>query len=458
MKGSLCKLISGRNNIRQGFLQYSYNRIMKIMRNYVIRKILTVAVIAAFILQLTPLISSCTRQASFGNLTICSEIDMDTFAPLEVENSFDIGAQKIFATIEVSEARAEDIWRFTWINEDTKEIIADSTGQYSKESSGYIEGYLSNYVIPGEGESIIGEPGNYRVNFYHNSQFITSADFVIEIPESEVTEVVLSSEIDEVGHPTAVTESFYPDDIIYTLVKLNYQIKGEIVSVKWYRGENELLGQKEFTINKNYYLPDYITFMITNDELWPIDSYRIEVFCNGLMNSEYHYEIVRRGVPDATFSQGNICQNEDYKFYICYPDDWKFEKEESEKGLRINFVPNSDNINVAVQMQMQILKEGFFPPEEENYSGFADEMLSNVVDSSEAEEVQKTESTGEVDGITYRQINYHYPGEDEDGWDVDLVFMNKNNMLYLFLKVSDIYHKRFADKVYESMLDSLSFD
>ena len=424
------------------------------MKNQIIIKILAAISITAFILLFAPIVSSCTHKLSFGDLTICGEIDMVTFAPLEIRNSFDVGVGKIFATIRVSGTKAEDIWEFTWINVNTGEIIADSTGRYLEEGSGYIEGYLSNYIVPAQEGGIIGEPGNYKVDFYHNSQLISSAGFIIESPELEITGVVLSSEIDEDSQPVAATESFYPDDIIYTLLRLNCQIEGETVGVKWYRGEDELLGEEEFTVDKNYYLPDYIIFKITNDELWPVDSYRIEVFRNSLMDSEYHYEVVEKEVPDATFSPENIYQNEKYKFSICFPDDWNCGEDESNAGLEVDFMPGN-NINVIIHMR--VLKEGYFPSEE-NYSDFSDQLLNDLVASNDTPEVEKSESTGEIGDVIYRQINYHYPGEDKSGWDVDLIFINRSNMLYLLIKVSDIYYKRFADKVYKDMLDSLSFD
>jgi len=453
MKGNHHKLIIGGNNIRQKFLKYLNNRIMK---NQITRKILAVLITAVFILLFTPLISSCLREPDFGDLTICGEIDMATFAPLEIKNSFDIGVEKIFATIKVSGTRAEDTWRFIWINEDTGDVIADSTNSYSKEGSRYMEGYLSNYIVPGQEGGIIGEPGSYRVNFYHNDQFINSASFIIEYPELEITGVVLSREIDESGQPADTTENFYQDDIIYTLLSLNCKIKDETVGIKWYRGEDELLGEKEFTVDKNYYLPDYIVFMISNDKLWPFDNYRIEVFHNDVLYGEYRFKVVEGEIPDAAFNSGNKYQNEEYKFFIIYPDEWKFEEEKNEKGLKINFIPDSDNIGVAIHMW--VLKEGYFPSEEKDYSDFADEMLSDVVDSSEAAEVHKSESTEEIGDITYKDINYHYQGENKDGWDVDLIFINKSSMLYLLINVSDIYYQEFADKIYKKMLYSLSFD
>ncbi|MFZ3386354.1 MAG: hypothetical protein WA120_04185 [Candidatus Hydromicrobium sp.] len=251
--------------------------------------------------------------------------------------------EKIFATIRVSGTKAEDIWEFTWINVNTGEIIADSTGRYLEEGSGYIEGYLSNYIVPAQEEGIIGEPGNYRV----------------------------------------------------------------------------------------------------------------EVFHNGLLEGEYCFKVVEKEVPDATFSPENIYKNEKYKFSICFPDDWNCGEDESNEGLEVDFIPGYDNINVIIHMR--VLKEGYFPSEE-NYSDFSDQLLNDLVASNDTPEVEKSESTGEIGDVIYRQINYHYPGEDKDGWDVDLIFINRNNMLYLLIKVSDIYYKRFADKVYKNMLDSLSFD
>ena len=425
------------------------------MKNQIIIKILAAIIITAFILLFAPIVSSCTHKLSFGDLTICGEIDMVTFAPVEVKNNFDIDVQKIFAVIYVSGARAQDVWKFVWINENTGKIIAESTNKYSKEDKGYIEGYLSNCLTPGKEEGIIGEPGNYRVDFYHNNQLISSAGFIIESPTMEITEVILSREIDEAGQPLSATESFYPDDAIYTLVGLNCQISGETVGVKWYKGEDELLGEKEFNIVENYYLSDYIIFKITNDELWPISDYKIEVDHNRLLEGKYYFKVVKKDIPDATFNKNNIYIKEEYKFSICYPDDWNCGDDESEAGLEVDFIPGSDNINVIIRMR--VLKEGHFPSEE-NYSDFSNQLLNDLVASNDTPEVEKSESTGEIGDVTYRQINYHYPGEDKDGWDVDLIFINRSNMLYLFLKVSDIYYKRFADKVYKNMLDSLSFD
>jgi len=426
-----------------------------IIKNQITLKVLIPVITATVIMTFTPLVSSCRPELSFGDLVVCREVDADTFTPVEIRDSFGTEVGKIFAVIETSGVKAEDVWRFIWKNRGTEEVIADSTGSYSESESGYMEGYLSSCIVPHEEGGIIGEPGNYRVDFYHNDQLVSSADFIITPEELKIIEVMLSKEVDESGQPVTASDKFIPDDVINISVKLNCRIKDESISVKWYRGTDELLGEKQFIIDEDYYLTSYIVFKITNDERWPIDDYNIEVFHNESLEGNYDFAVVRKEVSDAAFDQGKTYKSEDYKFSIDYPDDWSFKEEESDSGLDADFTPEPDYIDVIVRMR--VLKKGYFPGEEE-YSDFADDILSDVVNSGNDMEVQKTESTGEINDTAYSLINYSYPGEDENGWDIDLIFINRSGMLYLFLKISGIYYKEFADSAYSSMLESLLFE
>jgi len=421
-------------------------------------KTLMIIITASVVMTFAFLIPSCRPELKFGELVVCLEVDADTFAPVEIKDSFDTGVEKIFAVVDASGVKAEDVWKFIWRNRDTEEVIADSTGNYSENESGYMEGYLSNYIIPGEEGGIIGEPGNCSVDFYHNGQLINSADFVIEPPELEIIEVVLSNEVDDLGKPENVSDKFYPEDIINASVKLNCKKKDESISVKWYQGENGLLGEDQFIIEDDYYLESYIVFVITNDGPWPIGDYRLEVFYNGSLDGSYAFKIVRREMPDAAYDQNKIYQSEDYKFSINYPDSWSYEEEGNDTGIEVDFVPDPDYIDVIISVR--VLKKGYFPGKEE-YSDLADEMVEDIdviISNDEDIEVQKTEGTGEIGDIIYSQINYSYSGEGEDGWDIDFIFISRTNTLYLFKKISGVYYKGFADKVYSNMLESLQFE
>ncbi len=425
-----------------------------ILRKEIQIKILVSVIAAIFTVASVPLIVSCRPELDFGSLTVCEEIDTYTFAPLEVRDSFNIGVEKIFAVIEVGGVKAEDKWRFIWSNQDTGEVIADSEGSYS-EGGGYIEGYLSNSMVPGEEGGIIGEPGNYRVDFYHKEQLISGTDFVIEAPELKIIEVALSNEVDVEGKAVTAAENFSSGDVIYASVKLNCELKGETVSIRWYRGEDELLEENQITLYENFYMAVYRTFMISNEGSWPAGSYRAEIFHNGVPDSSYPFKVIKEEIDEATFYEDNIYNGKDYNFFINYPDGWEYEEEETGSGLEIDFTPISDNINAAVHMS--VLKEEYSPGEGQ-YSDFADRILTDVMSSDENGEIEKSETTGEAGGISYERIDYHYADEDKDGWDVSFVFINKNNMVYMVYKVSDIYYQGFADKLFETMLKSLLSD
>ncbi len=425
------------------------------MKNRILLKIL--AYLLVFVILLSPVFicSSCIHKLSFGELTVCGEIDMITFAPVEIKNSFDIDAVKIFAVIEMSGIQAQDSWKFVWINEDTGEVIAESTDKFSKNSRGYLEGYLSYCLTPDDEAGIIGKPGNYRVDFYHNGQLISSDGFIIEVPVMEITGVILSREIDESNQPASITESFYPDDVIYTTVGLNYRISGETIGVKWYKGEDELLGGKELNIDKNYYLPDYIKFTITNEESWPVGDYKIEVYKNEILEGTYYFKVVKKDIPDATFNENNIYENEEYKFSILYPDNWNCEEKEISGGLDVIFKPLSGNTNTAVRAR--VLKKGYYPSEEK-YSQFSDKILKEVFDLTDNMKVETEESMGGINGINYNKTSYHYLEENEGGWDVDIIYINRNSMLYLLIKISDVYYREFSGKLFNTMLESMLFE
>lgn len=429
---------------------------MKI-KNQNTAKTLVTIITALLLLTFIFFATSCKPELKFGKLVVCLEVDEETFAPVEIRDDFVTGDEKIFAVIDASGVKAQDVWRFIWRNKDTEEVIADLTGSYSESESGYMEGYLSNYIVPGEEGGIIGEPGNYSVSFYHDGQLISSTDFVIEAPELEIIEVALSKEVDDAGKPVEVFNSFYPDDIINASVRLNSKKNNDSISVKWYRGDKELLGEEQVTIEDDYYLESYIVFMVTNDEPWPLGDYNLEVFHNGSLDGSYTFEIVRKEMSDAGFDQNKIYESQDYKFSIGYPDGWSYHEEDIEEGFEVVFVPEPDYIDVRIKMR--ILEKGYFPGKEE-YSDFADSVVKDLdmeILNGDTE-VKKTESSGEIDDVEYSLINYYYPGEDEEGWDIDFIFIGRTSRLYLFIKVCGVYYKGSADEVYDSMLESLQLE
>ena len=402
-------------------------------------------------------VSSCAPELIFGALVVCEEIDGETSAPLVVKDEFKINTEKIFVTIEVSGARADDSWRFTWINIETGQVLADAANVYSSENTGYIQGYLSNHIIPGGYGPMIGEPGKYRVDFYHNNTLERSAGFIIETPEAEIIEVILAGEINENGEPAGPTDKFYPDDTIYTVIRLNYRLKGDKLSVKWYSEEELLLGQSKHEVEEDSLVPGNIVFEVVTDgeTPWPYDKYKVEIYHRDTLFESYYYEVVPEPIPDHAFSEDNIYENQDYSFSISFPDGWSPEEEEDETGLEVNFIPLTEEMNVA--MNLLVLKEGYYPSEDE-YGDFADEVISGITISQDPEDMEKTESDISFDDASYREIEFLSADDEENGLKIALSFIEHDKKLYLFIKVTDLYYLEFAEKVYQDMLESLSFD
>ena len=421
-------------------------------------KISVILFTSIFVMFVSGLSFSCTKETVFGELTICGEIDGATHAPLEIKDSFSLEEDEIFVVIEVSGVKTKDSWKFIWTYEDTGEIIAESTGKFSGNRWGYLEDYLSNCLTrPGDSE-IIGEPGNYRVDFYYNEQLIKSADFIIEVPSMKITGVILSRRIDESGQPSDVTKNFYPDDVIYAMVGLNYRIAGEAVGIKWYKSENELIDEEEFNIDKNNYTPGYITFKIANDLLWPIGSYKIEVYHNSVLEDSYYFNIIKKDIPDATFDDNNIYKTEKFNFSISYPDGWDYKEEESDRGLEVIFRPLSLSEDVNATVNINVLRKGYYPSREK-YHQFSKRVLEEVINLTDNIEIKTEESTIEINGINYDKISYHYLSSDSDkSWYIDFAFIEKNDLLYLPVKISDVYYRDFSDRLFNFMLQSMSFE
>ena len=60
---------------------------------------------------------------SFGELTICQELDSKTFAPLDQISEFKIGTNELCASIHVSNIKDGDIFSYKIIQSDTREEI-----------------------------------------------------------------------------------------------------------------------------------------------------------------------------------------------------------------------------------------------------------------------------------------------------------------------------------------------
>ena len=421
-----------------------------------IRYICITAVVICSII-LSSQIVSCAPEQVFGGLIICMEVDGTTYEPKNECDDFDIEADQIFAVIKVSGVKAEDIWRFTWENLDTGEVIADSTNIYSAQTTGYIEGFFSNKLIPNGIDNIIAKPGDYSVSFYHNRELKGTGEFRINKPSVEILEVSFSKDIDGQGDPVGISKEFLQRDTIFAAIKVNYKIKNDRFSIKWFKGEDEFLKEESFKVDDDHYMPGYIIFQLINEDgkAFPIDIYRVEILYRGEAAGQYYFDVVPEEFSSDIFSGGSKYKNEDHLLEFDYPDRWTFTEEEIESGLKVQFIPEEPEKNIIINIWA--LGEEY-SPEEDDYTSFADGLLDEETVPEGENGIERTDGWKTLGDIEIFEIEYRNKQESDKAWCVTFNFIKNDDMLYLFMRLSDLDYTDYALKILDRMMGSLQFE
>ena len=421
-------------------------------------KIRNVFIIAAAIccIILSSQIVSCAPEQVFSELIICREVDSITFEPDDACDNFDIKVAQIFAAVEVSGVKAEDKWRFTWKNLGTGEVIADSTNVYSTQATGFIEGFFSNKLVPNGNGNIIAEPGDYSVSFYHNGELKSTGEFKINRPSAEILEVSFSKNIDEQGNPLEESKEFFQRDTIFAAIKVSYKIEGEQFSIKWFKGEDELLEEESFVVDKNLYAPGYVVFQLINEDgkALPIDIYRVEILHEDEIASEYYFDIIPEEFSLELFSDRLKYINEDHLLEFDYPDNWSFTEEEIESGLKVQFAPEETERNIIVNVWALGEK---YSPGEDDYIDFADNLLDQEVIPEGENGIERTDDYKVIGDIEVFEIEYRNNEEGDEAWCITFNFLRNDDMLYLFMRLSDLDYLDYTQKILDRMIGSLKF-
>jgi len=432
-------------------LKKSGNRSPTKIRNIFI----TTLVICSIIL--SSQIVSCAPEQVFGELIICREIDSSTFEPGDACGDFDIEVDQIFAAVEVSGVKAEDKWRFTWKNLGTDEVIADSTNVYSTETTGYIEGFFSNKLVPNGNGNIIAEPGDYSVSFYHNGELKSTGEFRINKPSIEILEVSFSKDIDEQGNPLEKSKEFFQRDTIFTVIQVNYKIEGDQFSIKWFKGEDELFEEESFIVDEDLYYPGYIVIRLVNEggKAMPVDIYKVELFYEDEIVGEYYFDIVPEEFSLDLFSDGSRYINEEHLLKFDYPNSWSFTEEEIESGLKVRLMPEETEKNIIVNIWAL---EEKYSPEEDGYIDFTDNLLDQEVVPEGENGIKRTDDHKLIGDIEVFEIEYRNNEEADGAWCITFNFLKNDDMLYLFMRSSSLDYLDYAQKILDRMIGSLKFE
>jgi hypothetical protein len=423
-----------------------------------LKKFPAVLVSIIFIFGLTSITTACEPDLFFGDLAICENINEETFEPVNQKNEFDINIGKIYATIEYSGAKGEDNYRFNWVNLDTGENILDKTLKYSEDKSNYFEGYAMSYIATNEEVNVI-PPGNYKVDFYHNGELKSTANFMIEEPGIEIMEVSLANKVDENSVPINETQQFLSTEIIYACININYYISGNSLTAKWYDNNGELVVETVNDLDIDLYEPAWMAFTLKGEGRdIPAGTYNVEIYLNDDLYGTFDFEVVEErqaAAGDDNFTQGNIYSNDKYGVSFSMPDGWTYTESESADGLEVNLVSGLIDLPVGFLFMASALDD--YPPSD-RYRDFADEMSSDIAADNNWEilDVQENEFVNGND-ITFHDFVYTYRDQDNNDWATAIAFAEGSSRLYvLFVTVRSDYFE-MGRSIYNGITGTMDF-
>lgn len=264
------------------------------------------------------------------------------------------------------------------------------------------------------------------MQFYHKGELIDSASFKVNMPETRIIDVILANEVNESMEPASPTNEFSPEDIFYACVKLNYQVKGNVLNVKWYTEQNELIDETEYEIPDNYYGGEsYVTFSSSSGNLWPSKRYSVEIYLNKSLYGKYDFGVVGEEAHTiASVSQGNVYDSQEYKFSVSYPDNWTYTEEEDEAGLEVQFIPPA---GTKMSVLVMVINEGYFIAD--RVSEYMDALVQSAIEEGNFEQVDRQEYSGEIHGFPYEECDFILKGQDESEYGFNVVLIKRDKYL-----------------------------
>ncbi len=382
---------------------------------------------------------SCLPEPGFGKLVICSSVNQDTYEPVGMSEEFSMDEDSIYANVKVENVYAGDSWTFKWIRQKDNMVIAQKSGNYMPGRNNYINGYIVNRLIPKE-NSFIAEPGSYLVEFYHNGDKTSSAEFEIKQPKFEIIGASLCSEVGEEGKPVNSKQKFYVNESIYLSVRLNCLLEGKSIKSEWFTGENRI-DEIKIEFDKNYFFPIYKVFSLGKTRL-PLGRYTVNLYKDSLLYKSYNFEL------DVDMADMKHYENVEGKFSFNYPNFLKINKNEGENRLELSLSPGSQ----SYQLTLWILNEGYFPENTNWEESNEDVLLKNLLSGYDLEIVSK--NVGTRNGC----IEYLYEFKNmQDFWYLNICYLEAEKNLIIFSGFSDENYRYELNKVFGLIFDSFNF-
>ncbi|MHB9128296.1 MAG: hypothetical protein ACYC3T_08875, partial [Candidatus Humimicrobiaceae bacterium] len=351
-----------------------------------LKKFFMPVLILLLLITLVPLAASCKKEAIFGNLTISESVKKDTSEPVNPKNEFDLFTKEIAAAINIQNVKGIDNYRFLWKNSKTGEVISDINGKYQEGEARYGSGWFASTASVKKGFDVIALPGDYTVEFYHNGELKSSANFKIKEPEAKILSVSLANEINDKMEPVKTTQEFNSGSAIYACVQINYIIPGDILLAKWYDESGAVILETPMELKDSFYKTSWVSFTLEGIENKPIPEgkHKVEIYLNDVKYNEFNFTIkapVVQTNSDITFDKGNIFTEAEGKYYftIGYPDNCEYTWQEDQNSMSVTFTPLNKNDGYSTIMMAGL--EDSLPSTlkiKEGYDVFADELAKQA--------------------------------------------------------------------------------
>jgi len=406
--------------------------------------------------------TGCKIETSFGELIVCESLNQDTFEPVNPKNEFEMSVMQVNATINLTNVKGTDSYKFIWKNTETNEVISDFTGKYKEDEKGYLKGWFSTSIFIPEGGVYLAVPGNYVTEFYHNDELKSSAGFTIKEPEAKILQVVLTDKTNEFYEPSVPKQVFTGDEIIYACLQTDFLVAGSKIAAKWYNPEGELILETPFEIPKSFYETSWIAFNLESAEKKPLapGPYKVEIFYNDIKFNEYLFSIeaIAEEASVSLFEQQNMFTDvsEEYQFVIGYPDNFKYTWSPEVDGATLAFNPLDENVAYTLVMQIVLQNSEYYPNNDSELDSLMDELAVTVGPEMTKTEAEISEKRL-VDGTEYKEYIYYLTDEQEGEFGLISSAIFKLNRLYIFLGFThETYYEEFNSAYYGS-LAKLSF-
>ena len=433
----------------------------------IFKKILTLLYAIILFSGIAIVSTSCKVETTFGEVIICESLNKETYEPINPKNEFDLFTKEISATIKVENVKGTDNYRFLCKNSKTGEVVADINGKYKEGETRYGSGWFKATLTVNEGAEAIALPGDYIIEFYHNGELKSSANFKIKEPESKILQVVLSSKINELYEPLAPAQVFKGNETIYACVQTDYLIAGSKYTAKWYDPSGAMILETPFELPNSVYKTSWMAFSLESVEEAPLPagSYKVEIYYNDTKFNEYMFSIEEPSETQTTkasdiFSQQNMFTEaqDEYGFVIGYPDNFNYTISSEADSYNVTFNSKDENVAYSLILQIVLQNNPYYPKDDAGLKSLMDELAAATMGSegwtrSEAQISDKRL----IDGTEYKEYIYYVTEEEQGEFGFILSPIYKFDRLYIYMGFShESYYEEF-NKAYYGCLASLRF-